>query len=230
MLALVGDFKVADVKRLLESSLGKWSTTATAVKLNYPAAQLPAQQVKVSPPLPGKTQSITLMGNKAIDRKDPRYYSALVLNQILGGDTLSSRLGTEIRDRQGLTYGITSSFAASKQQGTFIVSMQTAPEDAQKATQSTIALLKDLQAKGVTESEVANAKSSIASGYTVDLAAPDEIAGATLGNAIYGLNPNEIIEFPKKIKAVKIEQVNQVAKELISPDRLVVVTAGPPRK
>ncbi len=230
MLAIVGDFKVADAKRLLANSLGKWSTTTTAVKLKYPAAQLPVKQVQVNPALPGKTQAITLMGNKAIDRKDPRYYSALVLNHILGGDTLSSRLGTEIRDRQGLTYGITSSFAASKQQGTFIISMQTAPEDAQKAIRSTIVLLKDLQTRGVSESEVANAKSSIASNYTVDLAAPDEIAGATLGNAIYGLNPNEISEYPKKVKAVTLEQVNQVANELISPDRLVVVTAGPPNK
>jgi zinc protease len=230
MIAIVGDFKVADITRLLESNLGKWSTTANKVKLNYPIAQLPAKQVLVNPSLPGKTQAITLMGNKAIDRKDPRYYSALVLNQILGGDTLSSRLGTEIRDRQGLTYGIYSSFAAGKRQGTFIISMQTAPEDAGKATQSTISLLKDLQTNGVTAAEVANSKQSISSNYTVDLASPDEIAGATLGNAIYGLNPNEISEFPNKIQAVTLEQVNQVAKELIQPDRFVIITAGPPKK
>jgi zinc protease len=230
MMAIVGDFKVPEMKRLLEDNLGKWSTTATNVKLNYPITQLPAKQVLVSPALPGKTQTVTLMGNKAIDRKDPRYYSALVLNQILGGDTLSSRLGTEIRDRQGLTYGIYSSFAAGKKFGTFIISMQTAPEDTAKATQSTIALLKDLQTKGVTAAEVANSKRSISSNYNVDLASPDEIAGATLGNAIFGLNPNEISEFPKKIKAVTLEQVNQVAKELIQPDRFVIITAGPPKK
>ncbi len=230
MMAIVGDFKVPEMKRLLEDNLGKWSTTATKIKLNYPATQLPAKQVLVNPVLPGKTQVVTLMGNKAIDRKDPRYYSALVLNQILGGDTLSSRLGTEIRDRQGLTYGIYSSFAAGKKFGTFIISMQTAPEDTAKATQSTIALLKDLQTKGVTAAEVANSKRSISSNYNVDLASPDEIAGATLGNAIFNLNPNEISEFPKKIQAVTLEQVNQVAKELIQPDRFVIITAGPPKK
>jgi zinc protease len=230
MLAIVGDFKVADAKRLLESSLGKWKTTSKPIKINYPAAQLPTKSILVNPAIPGKTQSITLMGNKAIDRKDPRYYSALVLNQILGGDTLSSRLGTEIRDRQGLTYGIYSSFAAGKRQGTFIISMQTAPEDAQKATNSTIALLKDMQAKGVLATEVDNAKRSISSSYTVDLASPDEIAGATLGNAVYGLDPSEIAEFPKKIQAVTLEQVNQVARELIQPDRFVIITAGPPKK
>jgi zinc protease len=230
ILAIVGDFKVADVKRLLESNLGKWSNTAKPVKLKYPEAKIPAKQVQVNPSLPGKTQSITLMGNKAIDRQDPRYYSALVLNQILGGDTLSSRLGTEIRDRQGLTYGIYSNFAAGKRQGTFSISMQTSPEDASKALKSTIALLKDLQTNGVTQAEFANAKRSISSNYTVDLASPDEIAGATLSNAVYGLNPNEISEFPKKIQTVTLEQVNQVAKELIQPDRFVVVTAGPPKK
>jgi zinc protease len=230
MMAIVGDFKVAEIKRLLEDSLGKWSTTATKVKLSYPLAQLPTKQVLLNPALPGKTQAVTLMGNKAIDRKDPRYYSALVLNQILGGDTLSSRLGTEIRDRQGLTYGIYSSFAAGQKFGTFIISMQTAPEDTTKATQSTIALLKDLQTKGVTAAEVANSKRSISSNYNVDLASPDEIAGATLGNAIYGLNPNEISEFTKKIQAVTLAQVNQVAKELIQPDRFVIITAGPPKK
>ncbi len=230
MLAIVGDFKVADVQKLLEQNLGKWTNPNQPSKPQYPTPQLPAKQILVNPTLPGKTQSVTLMGNKAINRQDPRFYSAVVLNQILGGDTLSSRLGTEIRDRQSLTYGIYSSFAAGKRQGTFIISMQTAPEDTQKAIQSTIALLKEMQTKGVTEAEVASAKRSISSSYTVDLASPDEIAGATLGNAIYGLNPNEISEFPKKIQAVTIEQVNKVAQELIQPDRFVVVTAGPPQK
>lgn len=227
MLAIVGDFDVTAVKNLLENSLGKWKNNDTQTKLSYPTLQLPEKQIQVNPSLPGKTQSITLMGNKAIDRKDPRYYAALVLNQVLGGDTLSSRLGTEIRDRQGLTYGIYSYFAAGKRQGTFTISMQTAPEDANKAIASTVSLLKNIQAQGLKPAEVEIAKRAIASNYVVDLASPDDIAGATLGNAIYDLDPQEITEFPKKIQAVTLEQVNQAAKELIQPDRLVVVTAGP---
>jgi zinc protease len=229
MLALVGDFKVAEVKRLLNNTLGKWNTTAKPVKLEYPTPKLPDRLVTLNPTLPGKTQSITILGNQAIDRQDPRFYAALVLNQILGGDTLSSRLGTEIRDRLGLTYGITSSFAAGKRQGTFIISMQTAPEDAQTATQSTIALLKDLQTKGVASAEVDNAKRTIASKYAVNLASPDAIAGTTLSNAVYGLNPKEISEFPQKITAVTLAQVNKVAKELIQTDRSIVITVGPPQ-
>jgi len=65
----------------------------------------------------------------------------MVLNQILGGDTLSSRLGAEVRDRQGLTYGLYSKFITGKNVGTFLIEMQTSPEDAHKAISSTRDLL-----------------------------------------------------------------------------------------
>jgi zinc protease len=151
-----------------------------------------------------------------------------VLNQILGGDTLSSRLGTEIRDRQGLTYGIYSYFQAGLHPGPFQIQMQTAPEDAQKAIASTISLLKQTQEKGVTSNEVAAAKRSITSQYPVGLANPDELAQVILRNEVYGLDKSEIRDFINQVQSVTLEQVNQAAKELLSPDNLVVVTAGPP--
>ena len=88
-------------------------------------------------------------------------------------------------------------------------------------------MIKDIQTKGLTPAEVAAAKRTIISHYTVDLASTDEVTSATLGNAVYDLNPNEISEFPKKIQAVTIEQVNKAAKELLRPDQFVIVTAGP---
>lgn len=230
MLAIVGDFNVAEMKTLLENSLGKWQTTATSMKINYPVAELPAKLIQANSTIPNKTQSIILMGNKAIDRKDPRFYSATVLNQILGGETTSSRLGVEIRDRQGLTYGISSIFAAGKRQGAFIISMQTAPENAQKAIQGTISVLKNIQTKGITATELSIAKQNIASSYNLGLASPEGISSATLAIATYGLNPQEISDYPKKIQAITLEEVNTAAKELIKPDQFAISIAGPSGK
>ncbi len=228
ILALVGNFEVAKATELLEKSLGSWKNQGDQNKLAYTPAELPAKSLQLNPTLVGKTQSVTIMGNKAIDRKDPRYYAALVLNQVVGGDTLSSRLGTEIRDRLGLTYGISSGFAAGKQQGTFLVTMQTAPEDAAGAIESTLKLLRGVKDQGLTASEVENAKQSIASNYTVDLGSPDDVAGTTLNNVVQGLPADEIREFPNKIRAVTRAQVNQAAKDLLHPDQFVIVTVGPP--
>ncbi len=227
ILTLVGNFDPEKVRSLLESQLSGWKASGLAPIVNYPQVQLPKKVVQLNPVIPGKSQAVTLLGYRGIDRKDPQFYAALVLNQIVGGDTLSSRLGTEIRDRQGLTYGIYSYFQAGLHQGPFLVQMQTSPEDAQKAIASTISLLKQIQEKGVTNNEVAAAKRSITSQYPVGLANPDELAQTILRNDVYGLSKNEIREFVGQVESVTLEQVNQAAKELLHPDNLVVVTAGP---
>ena len=227
VLAMVGNFDLEKVRALLESQLSGWQATGQAPVANYPEVQLPKKIVQLNPVIPGKAQAVTLLGYRGIDRKDPRFYAALVLNQIVGGDTLSSRLGTEIRDRQGLTYGIYSYFQAGLQPGPFLVQMQTSPEDAQKAIASTISLLKQMQEKGVTNNEVSAAKRSLKSQYPVALANPDELAQTILRNEVYGLSKSEIREFVGQVESVTLEQVNQAAKELLHPDNLVVVTAGP---
>ena len=227
-LAIVGDFDPAQVKSLLEKELGTWKATGKAPALTFPAVALPANVVRLYDGIPGKTQAITYLGYAGINRTDPRYYSAIVMNQILGGDTLSSRLGTEIRDRQGLTYGIYSGFQAGIHQGPFLISMQTAPEDAPKAIASTLKLLEQFRKQGVSTSEVLTAQRSLTSSYPVDLANPDNLAEIILMNEVYGLNPAEIRQFPKQIEAVTQAQVNEATQELLHPDRLVVVTAGPP--
>lgn len=227
VLSLVGNFDPAKVRSLLESQLSSWQDSGQPPVANYPQVPLPKTRVELNPVLPGKTQSVTLLGYQGIDRQDPRYYAALVLNQIVGGDTLSSQLGTEIRDRQGLTYGIYSYFQAGLHQGPFLIQMQTAPEDAQKAIASIVVLLQQIHEKGVTPSEVATAKRSIASEYPVGLADPSSLAQTILNNEVYGLGSSELRNFVSKIEAVTVEQVNQAAKELLRPDNLVVVTAGP---
>ncbi|KAB8334190.1 insulinase family protein [Scytonema tolypothrichoides VB-61278] len=227
VLALVGDFASDQVQALLIREFGDWKAIGSPPTLKYPTVSLPEKVINVNPVLPGKAQAITYMGNTAINRKDSRFYAALVLNQILGGDTLSSRLGAEVRDRQGLTYGIYSSFLAGNNSGTFLISMQTSPEDTREAIASTRELLKEIHQKGVTEPEVETAKHILISNYIVSLANPEELIDQILMNEVYGLNKQELRDFTEKIQAVHFEQVNQAARELLYPDKIVVVTAGP---
>ncbi|AFZ33049.1 processing peptidase [Gloeocapsa sp. PCC 7428] len=229
ILTLVGDFEPQQVRSLLEQQLKNWRSPGKPPTVNYPQVSLPQSVIRRSPVLPGKTQAITLMGYRGIERRDPRYYSALLLNQILGGDTLSSRLGTEIRDRQGLTYGIYSYFQAGRNAGPFLIQMQTSPEDAARAIASTTQLLQQVHNQGVSQNELDTAKRSLTSGYTVSLANPDSIATQILMNAVYGLGAAELRAFPQKLNSVTLTQVNQAAKELLQPNNIVVVTAGPGR-
>ncbi|BAU14864.1 peptidase M16 domain-containing protein [Leptolyngbya sp. NIES-3755] len=229
IVSLVGDFDPTQVKSLIEKELGGWKATGKAPSLTFPPVSTPTSTVRRYAPIPGKTQSVTLIGSAGIDRRDSRFYDASVMNQILGGDTLSSRLGSEVRDRQGLTYGIYSFFQAGNRPGPFVISMQTAPEDADKAIASTVKLLDQIRAKGVSTTEVTTAQRSITSGYPVDLANPDQLSSVVLMNELYGLNPQELRQYPTQINAVTPAQVNEAAQELIRPEQLIIVTAGPPK-
>jgi zinc protease len=227
VLALVGDFETEQVKTLLNRTFGQWQTNGKPSVLQTPSVSLPKATQRLSEVIPGKAEAVTYIGYNGISRKDPRFYSALVLNQILGGDTLSSRLGTEVRDRQGLTYGIYSAFAAGRNPGPFLIQMQTSPEDAQQAIASTMGLLKQLREEGISEAELETAKRSITNSYPVDLANPSSVSDTVLRNAIDGLSEDELRDFPNRIEAVSMSEIKQAIAQLIHPDNLVIVTTGP---
>ncbi len=227
ILTLVGDFDEVNVRSQLSHTLGQWQHLQSSTQLDFPEPQLPQFIQRVSAPLPGKTQVVTYMGYPGIERHHPLYYAAMLLNQIIGGDTLSSRLGTEIRDRKGLTYGIYSYFAAGLHAGPFAVQMQTAPEDTQTAISSTLALLKQVKAEGISQSELETAQRSILNSYPVDLADPDMLAQRFLMNEVLGLPIEEIRQLPQKIGAVTMAEINQAIAAFIHPDRVVIVSAGP---
>jgi zinc protease len=226
VLALVGDFDLQQVRSLLETELGAWQATGSPPTLNFPPVPLPKTNIYLNSVIPNKAQASIYIGFHSIARNDPRYYAALVLNQILGGDTLASRLGTEIRDTLGLTYGIYSSFHAGRNPGPFMIEMQTSPQDAEAAIARTLTLLKQVHDQGVTSTEVEAAKTTLTNSYPVTLAYPDELANTILLNEVHGLDPSELRQFGGKIQSVTLTQVNQAAKELLHPDNLVIVTAG----
>ncbi|WP_442949678.1 M16 family metallopeptidase [Nostoc sp.] len=227
VLALVGDFDLDIVRSLLQNEFGNWEVRGEAPTLKYPTVPILEKIVSLNPVLPGKAQAVTYMGCTSINRYDHRFHAALVLNQILGGDTLSSRLGAEVRDRQGLSYGIYSYFQALKNAGTFLIEMQTSPEDSTKAIASTRQMLQQIHQQGVTALEVETAKRTLISNYNVSLANPEELTDRILMNEVYGLDKVELHSFTDKIQKVTLAEVNQAARELLHPDQIVVVTAGP---
>ena len=228
ILTIMGDFEPEAVKDLLEEKLGSWKSTGKTLKFQFPELTQFATTTEKQTALAGKTQAVTLMGHASISRFDPQYYPAILLNQILGGDTLSSRLGSEIRDRLGLTYGIYSAFRAGKPpQGEFLVQMQTSAKDTEKAIAATVTLLKNIRDRGITQSEFEVAKKSLINSFSTEFADPDSIAGSLLSDKSYGLPIGDFYKFPQRIESVTIDQVNRAAKELLQPDNMLIVSVVP---
>ena len=73
-------------------------------------------------------QSVVLMSLPGIPRTDPDWYAAFVMNQILGGGGMSSRLFTEVREKRGLAYGASSSLRNYNKASIFVASTASANE------------------------------------------------------------------------------------------------------
>lgn len=227
VLAVVGDFDPEAMRSQIRRLFENWRADSPPADRPLPPVSAPEKFVWVKKEIPGLVESVTAMGYPSIDRRDPRYHAALVMNQILGGSTLSSRLGVELRDRLGLTYGVYSWFDAGLRWGSFTIQMQTAPENARRAIDTTLSLLENLRERGVTAEEVQTAKRSLVGSDRVALGDPDVLAGVILWNEVYGFPPSELNDFHHKIEAVTPAEVNRVARELLHPDRIVVVTTEP---
>ncbi|QYX31647.1 M16 family metallopeptidase [Sphaerospermopsis torques-reginae] len=227
ILVLVGDFEIEKVRSLLETQFGNWRVQGKPAMVEYPQVVKTERGLQINSVLPGKSQTITYMGDLGVKRQDPRFYSALVLNEILAGDSVSGRLGSEVRDRLGLTYGIYSNFQGGKNAGTFLIEMQTSPEDANKAIATTRKILQQIHQQGVTPEEVETAKRTLISNYNISLSKPEELTARILMNEVFGVYELELQGFAEKIEKVTKNEVNQLARQQLDPDKLVVVTAGP---
>jgi zinc protease len=227
VIALVGDFNPTVVRSQLEAILGSWQASGkTPFAPDWPSVSPPNQVVRLRKRLPSQTQSLILMGYPISDLTESRFYEFQILNEILGSSSLSSRLGNELRYHQGLTYTIDCHLQTGHNFGLFSIVMQTAPENTERAISSTLAVLKQLREQGVSNLEVEIAKQSLISRYQLALANPDILAEMILTNQVYGYKPEELRQQPRQIQAVTLNQVNQAAKDLLHPDKIIIVSVG----
>ncbi len=224
VLTLVGDFNSSQVRTHLEAIFGNWRAKGKPPLAQWSEGSIPQRMVRLNKPLSNQTQSLTLIGHPLLELRGEYFYATKVLNEILGGNSISSRLANELRHNQSLTYTIGSQLESRFQSNLFYIFMKTAPENSTLAISSTLAILKQVQEEGVSDAEVEIAKQTLIRNYQMALANPDSLASIILFNHLYGYNPEEVHLVIEQIQAITTQQVNQVAKKLLHPDQFVIVT------
>ena len=177
----------------------------------------------------GKTpapQTAILFAAPGIARDDPRFYAAYLLNHILGGGDLTSRLSTEVRQQKGLVYSIGTDLSIRR--GVALLSGALATrnarvEEALAATRETFNHLRD---KGVTEQECADAKSDVLGSFARRMDGNGAVASLLLSMQIHHLGEDYIQKRDGYFNAVKCQSLDALAKELLDPARFLFVAVG----
>ncbi len=227
--------------RLVVAVAGDITPDALAARLDAVFGDLP--ELGDAPPLEafglqnaGRTalyehdipQSVLRIMQGGIGRQDPDYFAAVVMNHILGGAGFGSRLTEEVREKRGLTYGIYSSLLNMDAFNGLEITASTKNETAAEVLSLVREEMTRLRDAPMRMQELDDAKAYLIGAMPLALSSTDRIANLLLGLQLDDLPPDYYDRRADAIRAVSVQDVQGVARRLLSPDEIAVVIVGQP--
>jgi zinc protease len=224
-LVVAGDVSDADTQAEVAKAFSGWSGGQDYVRPAKPAQSSAASEVMV--PLADKPSVSVLLGQATgLRYSDPDSLALRVGTAILGSG-FTGRLMGAVRDKEGLTYGISASVRDdSIVDGAWNINASFAPGLLSKGVASTRRELDKWWKDGVTEQELATRKQGITGGYFVGLSTTSGLAGTILVNAQRGYGLSWLDGYPAAVQAITLAQVNAAIKTRLNPSTMVLVEAG----
>ncbi|RHZ98458.1 insulinase family protein [Cereibacter sphaeroides] len=173
-------------------------------------------------------QASVRFGQTGIERDDPDFFPAYVLNEILGGGRFGSRLMTEVREKRGLTYGIGSYLLPMDHAETMIGAFASSNATVGQAIDLVREEWRRTAAEGVTAEELEATKTYLTGSYPLRFDGNGPIASILVGMQMEGLPIDYPVTRNEKIEAVTLEDVKRVAQSLLKPEALHFVVVGQP--
>lgn len=219
-----GDINAEELGQLLDELLGDLPETGAPLP---GAAEISiVGETKV---VPFETpQSVALFGHEGIERDDPDFFAAYVANEIFGGSGRQSRLTEEVREKRGLTYGVGTFIANFDDADMLLGRLASANDRMAEAIDVIRSEWAKIATEGVTEEELAEAKTYITGSYPLRFDGNGPIASIMVGMQTQDLPPEYITTRNDQINAVTLEDIKRVAARLYQPENLRFVVVGQP--
>ncbi len=200
ILGITGDVKAAEIVPKLERALAAWKKSDLKEILPENPKIITAKKVLLVD-RPNSVQTTVVLGNIAIDRRDPDYFALTVANHILGGGT-TGRLFLNLREEKGYTYGVYSNFTAVKYPGPWSAGGDVRTEVTAGAMTEFFKEFQRLREEKVSPTELDEAKRAIVASFALSLESPAELLSDAIVRKIYGFPPDYWDTYPAKVTAV----------------------------
>lgn len=171
-------------------------------------------------------QTTILFAAPSIARDDARFYAAYLLNHIVGGSPLFSRLGEQLRKQQGLVYSVDTDLDVRRGTSLIVGSLATRNARASEALAQVKAVLGTMHKNGVTTEECADAKSYAIGSSARKLDSSGAVSEMLLAMRIHKLGQDYLAKRESYFKNVSCGQINAVAAELLNPAHFVFAVVG----
>jgi zinc protease len=173
-------------------------------------------------------QAHVIIGQPGFKRDDPDYFPLIVGNYILGGGGFVSRLTLEVREKRGLTYGVSSYFSPGLHAGAFTLGLQTRPDQAAQAVALARDVVKDFVANGPTETELKAAKDNLIGGFALRIDSNRKLLDNISGIAWNRLPLDYLDTWTQQVDKVTVADIKAAFARKLQPEKMVTVVLGAP--
>ncbi len=227
-LTIVGDFDPNPCLPLLKETLRGWTAAKPYARITAPiTSKLTGSQDKIN--TPDKANATYTAGLVFPLRDDDPDYPALLMgNYLFGSGALSSRLGTRVRQQEGLSYSIGSSLSVSSfdQRAGLTITAICNPRNIRRVEKAVQEELDRLLRDGVTKDELDQGKQGYLQAQKVGRSSDTALVSILANLSHVGRTMAFQAELEKKIQAQTPEQIVAALRKHIDPKKLVIVTAG----
>jgi len=184
--------------------------------VNYP---LSIDEVPVS----SYHQSHVILGAKSYPIGHRNAAALALVNNLLGGPGMNSRLNQELREKRGLVYSVESSLTNYTDTGYFSIYFGCDPNDKERCLKLCSKQLDALREKALTERQLAAAKKQLKGQLCIATANLENNAIALAKNLLRLRRVESLEHTCQRIDAVTSEQVQAVANEIFLSDKMQVI-------
>jgi len=236
-LVAVGDFNTATLMARLTELFGGWERGTAAAQVTLPPVQRQTERRSRRITM-DKTQTQIVLGHLGVRRLDADYAALRVMDTILGegvGGGFTARIPYQLRDVQGLAYGVGSSItrSAGMEPGVFAAHIGTEPAKEKAAVAALLREIGRIRTAPVTATELKEATAYLANSYVFNFQTNEQLADYLHAVQYYGLGYDYRRRFVQEVQRVTQQDVLRVARKHLDPNRYTLVVVGPgpgPRK
>lgn len=222
-LAIMGDISRQEAERLAEGLAAGLPSGEAPPPLPAVVSQAVGSERVIPHPA---SQSHLFMGMPGLKREDPDYFPLHVGNYVLGGGGFDSRLMEDLRQKKGLTYGVSSYFVPMGEAGPFQIGLQTRREATDEALRSIREVLARYLAEGPTEAELAQAKNNLVGSFPLRLDSNKKILEHLAVIGFYRLPLDWLDTYTAKVEAVTREDILRAFQARVRPQAMSTVVVG----
>lgn len=168
-------------------------------------------------------QAHVMIGTRAYSARDPRHLSLYLLNNILGGPGMNSRLNLSLRERRGLVYTVESCMTAYTDTGIWCVYFGCDPKDAARCRRLVLNELKRLASAPLSKNALEAAKRQIKGQIGISYDNFENVALAMGKTFLHYNRTRDIHRLYERIDALTPEDLYEVAKDLFRPENLTIL-------